>query len=125
MCHDNFSACMLHIGIITGPRSINISLNQEAVLACTAFGDHITWLANETSIYDLIHKDWKLQDKETVVKQNIQSELKILGTININQTNITCHVVQLPSDTSNYSYSDSEPALVQVQGTYSTKQHAC
>lgn len=116
-------------GIIISPNAINISLNQEAVLSCKTVGEHISWTANGTSVYYVKHKDWMVSQLTEIVNstQNIHlSKLKIRGTSNVNQTNLTCHVAQLSGN--HYSNDESEPALVLVQGSYTCRKahnHAC
>lgn len=104
-------------GIIISPKAMNISLHQEAVLSCKTVGEHISWTANDTSVYELKHKDWMVSQLTKVINsaQNIHlTELKIRGTRNVNQTRFVCHVAQLSGD--HYSNNESKPALVLVQG---------
>ena len=95
-------------------------------LYCTAIGDQINWMANDTPIKDLSafgFDDSYLPQIINNLTNERKAKLKIRGSSYINETKITCHVAQLLqeeliSGVLRLTTASSKPALIRVQGSY-------
>ena len=98
--------------------AINMSVNEETVMSCTAIGDHINWnvngdplLGDEHAGFFYSHQSLILLDGAT---NRRMGQLTIRGLTTINGTMVTCVASQLIE--SKHSVAVSDPALVLVQG---------
>ena len=99
---------------------MNISLNEVAVLNCTAIATFINWEVNGQPVNDLDSPDFSYSASTVVVRVNEtqtlrMSTLKVTGSSDSNGSNITCFAFLLTSTT--HPIAKSEPALILVQGT--------
>ena len=103
------------IDITVPPKSVNVSLNEEAEFTCTGIGSTFFWKANGTQLSNgenIFITPPLLLDEVQGLKM---STLRVTVTSTDNATNITCTAIKLdPFSISN----ESEPALLLVQGTY-------
>ena len=100
------------------PPPINISLNEVAVLNCTAIATFINWEVNGQPIDDHISQDFDDSARPVLVNetQNLRMRtLRVTGSSDSNGSNITCVAVLATSTT--HPIAISEPALILVQGT--------
>lgn len=102
--------------IMDPPRSVNISLNEERVLTCTAIGDVINWKANNTRVEEInipeISPAIPIPINKT--KSELKGQLHAIGSQIINHTWIECSVLQFSNQP--FSIASSEPVLILVQG---------
>ena len=104
-------------GILAPPQSLNITINEVAVMNCTAVATYIDWEVNHVSV--LVYSDKGIIQSETVTHdaaQNLRTrKLWVTGSSDSDGARIVCVVTLFNSDDSHQTIS-SEPALVRVQG---------
>ena len=97
------------------PRSANVSLNEVAVLNCTAIATFIDWEVNGQAV-DKSTRSKGFDDSTPLVTLNKQQNLRmralgVTGSSDSNTTNIKCVAIHnVPVK--------SEPALILVQGIF-------
>ena len=117
--HCNTNTHTIHTGILTPPRSVNISLNEVAVFNCTAIATFIIWRVNGEPVANIRSKGF--DDKALIVTvnetQNLRMRtLRVVGSPDSHNVSITCVALLQISGTNNFSVAQSEPALILVQG---------
>ena len=98
---------------------MNVSLNGFATFNCTAIASLITWEIDGVLINGDL-RDKGFDDTAPVVTldgtQDLRgTSLRVLGSLNNNNTNITC-VAIIPVTLTTNNVNTSEPALMLVQG---------
>ena len=108
----------LHPGILAPPQSVIISLNEVAVLSCTAIADFINWAVNGIPANE--YKSNVFDDSAPIVTLDAMRDLRmrtlrVLGSPDSNGVNVTC-IAFLHTGTTNVSVAVSEPAVIVFQG---------
>ena len=98
---------------------MNVSLNEFAMFSCTAIATFISWKIDGVLINGDI-RDKGFDDSALLVTFNLTQDLRgtslrVLGSPNSNNVNITC-VAIIPTSFTTFDVNTSEPALVLVQG---------
>lgn len=115
---------MSYKGIVVAPEAVNITLNEETVFMCKAITDHIIWMANNTPVDFISHKDFVRSTTLLPVNETERiylSQLRLIGSHFSNATEIVCIAVLL-TNMSAVSTATSDPVLLLVQGL---SDHAC
>lgn len=98
---------------------MNISLNENATLTCTAVTQHLIWRVNGINVDEILDSAFDSQitlDKSIGAGLNVYTgRLRILGTPSTNRSQIDCSAFYLSLD-GVFSFNSSEPVLIQVQG---------
>ena len=108
-----------HLGVVTHPQSMNVSLNGFAMFNCTAIANFIIWEIDGVLIDgDLRNKGF--DDRAPLVTlnltQNLRStSLRVLGSPDSSNVSIACVAIIPITPTTNY-FDVSKPALMLVQG---------
>ena len=116
----NFILLFYHLpeGIVVPPQPKNISLNQVAVLNCTAIATFIYWEVNGEPA-----DDWRsrgIDDRApTVILDDAKSlrlaTLRVEGSYGMNSANLTCIAI-LSIVGTDPSIATSDKVFIQVQG---------
>ena len=114
----------VHAGIVTPPQSANVSLNEVAVFNCTAITTFINWEVNGQFVDDQTRRKG-FDDTASLVTldaaKNLRMRvLRVLGSPDSNDSNITCVAIRLGLNTLR-----SEPALILVQGIIHSNNSLC
>lgn len=103
-------------GIIHPPTPINISLNQEITLRCTAVAQHIIWRVNGINVDEILDSAFDSQIVRDNATGGVNGSLRILGTSSTNRSlMIDCSAIHQSLD-GVFSSATSEQVLIQVQG---------
>lgn len=103
-----------YIDIIHPPTPINISLNQEITLRCTAVAQHIIWRVNGMNVDEILDSAFESQIVRDNATGGINGSLRILGTPSTNRSLIDCSAIHQSHGV--FSSAISEQVLIQVQG---------
>ena len=97
--------------------AINITLNEETVFTCTAVGDHINWIANNTAVDEIIGKgidDLNVRIPVNATEHIYQEKLRVVGSHFSNASTIVCQsILHLEGK---FTAAASDPVLLLVQG---------
>ena len=118
-CLANYNIILLvYPAIVIPPTPVNISLNEVAVLNCTAITTHIHWQVNG----EPVDETWERKGIDGTASLRILNEtqslcmksLTVVGSNYTNNINVVCAATIL---TTVYS----EPVQILVQGDYSQR----
>lgn len=111
---------------MVAPEAVNITLNEETIFMCKAITDHIIWMANNTPVDFISHKDFVKSTTLILVNETERiylSQLTLIGSHFSNATEIVCiAVLLLQTNMSAVSTATSDPVLLLVQGL---SNHEC
>ena len=100
-------------GIIHGPESKTVYLNQTAVFTCETNGHFSYWMLNGTLLYDLPPGDWS-QGSAYTAAWTILIELSIIARAEYNGTIVECLTVLWIG---RQPLVETENATLNIQGT--------
>ena len=112
--------CLIFLGVVTHPQSMNVSLNGFAMFNCTAIASLITWEIDGVLINDGDLRDKGFDDSAPTLTLNLTQDLhstslRVLGSPDSNNVSITC-VAIIPITLTTNDVDTSESALMLVQG---------